>query len=210
MAGGRAVDDVAFDAIVLAGGSSTRMGTDKLMAEVGTGTLLDYALAAVADAQSVVVVGPRRPVSTAAENLHWTTEQPPGSGPASAIVQALPMVTATIVVVLAADVPFAATAIPRLVTAIGEHDAAMLIDESGRRQLLVAAYATQRLIDQTAGKCWADASVRSLVEGLDVVEVAAREAEALDCDTPDDLARARATAAGAASPAAANPEAAAR
>ena len=189
-----------FEAIVLAGGRSSRMHADKLALEIREISLLDHALAAVADAQSVIVVGPRRRVSTHAENLHWTTEQPPGSGPASAIAQALPMVRAPIVVVLAADVPFAATAIPRLLAALQTHDAAMLIDESGRRQRLVAVYATQRLRERAAGQTWADKSVRSLVDGLDVVEVASLDAEALDCDTPDDLARARTTAAQAANP----------
>jgi molybdopterin-guanine dinucleotide biosynthesis protein A len=187
-----------FDAIVLAGGRSSRMHADKLALEIDETSLLDRAIAATANATATVVVGPRRP--TQSRNISWTTEQPPGSGPASAIVQALPMVRAAIVVVLAADVPFAATAIPRLVAAIGEHDAAMLVDDAGRRQLLVAAYATQRLAERAAGKRWADTSVRSLVDDFDVVEVAARESEALDCDTPDDLARARTTAAEAANP----------
>lgn len=181
-----------FDAIVLAGGRSSRMHTDKLALEVNETSLLDHALAATANASTTVVVGPRRP--TQRENVSWTTEQPPGSGPASAIVHALSMVTEPIVVVIAADVPFAATAIPRLVLAWQSHDAAMLVDDAGRRQPLIAAYTTRTLRERAGDQIWADKSVGSLVEGLDVVEVPARGAESLDCDTPDDLARARAAA----------------
>lgn len=181
-----------FDAIVLAGGRSSRMHTDKLALEIGETSLLDHALAATVSARNTIVVGPRRP--TQRENLSWTTEQPPGSGPASAIVHALSMVGESIVVVIAADVPFAATAIPRLLAALQTHDAAMLVDDAGRRQPLIAAYATRQLRERSAGETWVDKSVRSLVEGLDIVDVAARGAESLDCDTPDDLARARAAA----------------
>lgn len=186
-----------FDALVLAGGAGQRMGnprgTDKAGLDVGGVTLLDRVLAAVVDAQRCVVVGPRRPTARA---VTFTIEEPAGSGPAAAIVHGLSMVHAPIVVVLAADMPFAATAVPKLIDALagGHADAAMLVDNSGRRQPLLAAYRTDALRRCADGRDWRGASVRALTEGLTVVEVAAAGDEALDCDTPEQLTAARAAA----------------
>jgi molybdopterin-guanine dinucleotide biosynthesis protein A len=188
---------VAFDAIVLAGGASSRMGSasdDKAMLDVGGVGLLDRVLAAVAGAEQTIVVGPRRPTKWP---VVFTTEEPPGSGPAAAIVHGLDRITAPIVVILATDVPFAATAVPKLLAVLAAEppaDAAMLVDESGRRQLLIAAYRVDALRCNAAGHEWRDASVRRLTGGLTVIEVAAAELEALDCDTPEQLARARESA----------------
>jgi len=183
-----------FDAIVLAGGAGLRMGdptgTDKAGLDVGGMTLLDRVLASVADAQHCAVVGPRRPT---AWPVTFSAEEPAGSGPAAAIVHGLSMVHAPIVVVLAADMPFAATAVPKLIDALagGHADAAMLVDNSGRRQPLLAAYRTDALRRCADGRDWRGASVRALTEGLTVVEVAAAGDEALDCDTPEQLTAAR-------------------
>jgi molybdopterin-guanine dinucleotide biosynthesis protein A len=200
---------VAFDAIVLAGGASSRMGsgtpdqaldkptdkpTDKAVLDVGGVRLLDRVLAAVAGAEQTIVVGPRRPTN---RPVVFTSEEPPGSGPAAAIVHGLDRITASIVVILAADVPFAATAVPKLIAALtgqAHADAAMLVDESGHRQLLIAAYRVDALRRNAAGHDWLGASVRRLTGGLAVIEVAAAEFEALDCDTPEQLARARESA----------------
>jgi molybdopterin-guanine dinucleotide biosynthesis protein A len=183
--------------MVLAGGASSRMGTasaDKAMLDVGGVRLLDRVLAAVAGAEQTVVVGPRRPTKWP---VVFTTEDPPGSGPAAAIVHGLDRITAPIVVILATDVPFAVTAVPKLLGALAgqaQADAAMLVDESGRRQLLIAAYRADALRRNAAGHEWLGASVRRLTGGLTVIEVAAAELEALDCDTPEQLTRARESA----------------
>jgi molybdopterin-guanine dinucleotide biosynthesis protein A len=185
---------VLFDVLVLAGGAGMRMGdprgTDKAGLDVGGLTLLDRVLSAVADAQRCVVVGPRRPT---AWPVTFTIEEPAGSGPAAAIVHGLSLINASVVVVLAADMPFAATAVPKLIDALSSEqvDAAMLVDESGRRQPLLAAYRTDALRRCADGRDWRGVSVRALTEGLTVVEVAAVGDEALDCDTPEQLIAAR-------------------
>lgn len=188
-----------FDALVLAGGASTRMRhTDKAGLDVGGIALLDRVLSAVADARHVVVVGPRRPT---AWPVTFTIEEPAGSGPAAAIVHGLSLIEAPTVVVVAADLPFAATAVPKLLDALirGQADAAMLIDDAGRRQLLLAAYRTDVLRRFADGRDWRGASVRALTESLTVVEVAAVGDEAFDCDTPEQLSAAQEAARRAAS-----------
>jgi len=186
-----------FDAIVLAGGSGQRMGdprgTDKARLDVGGVTLLDRVLAAVGDGQHCVVVGPRRPT---AWPVTFTVEKPAAAGPAAAIVHGLSMVRAPVVLVLATDLPFAFSAVPKLIDALAgaQVDAAMLVDDSGRRQPLLAAYRAEALRRYADGRDWRGASVRALTAGLTVVEVAAVGDEALDCDTPEQLTAARQTA----------------
>lgn len=183
-----------FDAVVLAGGAGRRMGdprgTDKAGLDVGGMTLLDRVLFAVADAQHCIVVGPRRPT---ASPVTFTIEEPAGSGPAAAIVHGVSFADAAVVVVLAADMPFAATAVPKLLDALAgaQTDAAMIVDDAGRRQPLLAAYRTDVLRRCSDGRDWRGASVRALTEGLTVVEVAAAGDEALDCDTPEQLTAAQ-------------------
>jgi hypothetical protein len=92
-----------FDAVVLAGGASRRMGQDKTTLYVGGLTLLDRVLASVAGAGRVVVVGPQRPVARevvvgpqrpVAREVVWALEEPPGAGPVAALAAGLPHVTA--------------------------------------------------------------------------------------------------------------------
>jgi molybdopterin-guanine dinucleotide biosynthesis protein A len=183
-----------FDSLVLACGAGLRMGdprgTDKAGLNVGGATLLDRVLAAVAGAQRCVIVGPRRPT---AWPVTFTLEEPAGCGPAAAIVHGLLLVNAATVVVLAVDLPFAATAVPKLIDALtgDQADAAMLVDDSGRRQPLLAAYRADALRRCAAGRDWRGASVRALTEGLIVAEIAAAGGEAVDCDTPEQLTAAQ-------------------
>jgi molybdopterin-guanine dinucleotide biosynthesis protein A len=197
---------VAFDAVIVAGGAGSRMRppatgsdpADKAILDVGGVTLLDRVLAAVAAAEQIVIVGPRRPVSKPdGVTVTFTTEQPPGSGPAAALVHALTFVTAPLVVVLAADVPFAATAVPRLIEAITTRTdvgAAMIVDQAGRRQSLLAIYRSEALRRAADSDRWIGRSMHELTTALSVLEVAAIGVETLDCDTPEQLATARALA----------------
>lgn len=182
-----------YDAIILAGGAGRRLGgVDKALVVVGADRLLDRALDAVRDAAQVIVVGPPRPVEA---DVLFTLEDPPGSGPAAAIAHAVRFVTTDVVVVLAVDVPFAAAAVPRLLAALSEHDAAMIVDAAGQRQPLLAAYRTRALQIRADERSWANRAVRALVEPFVVADVPATAGEALDCDTPDDVRRARLAAA---------------
>lgn len=185
-----------FDAIVVAGGRGERLGgVDKANIKVGEQTLLSRALAAVADAGRTVVVGPKRDLPA---NVVGVSEQPPGGGPAAAVTAGLAEVTSSWVVVLACDMPFIAKAhVQRLKETVmsSEHvgvDGATFVDGGGRRQLLAAIYRAERLrssalsLGETAG-----ASMRSLVNGLTLIELAADSVMSLDCDTWDDVTRSR-------------------
>lgn len=186
-----------FDAIVLAGGRATRLGgVDKPALDVGAVTLLDRAVAAVAGAGRVVVVGPRRPV---AGEVVWCREEPAGGGPAAAIAAGLEHTGAEVVVVLAADLPWVAPAVPRLLAAVGTEpagdlgvDVAVLVDAEGRRSYLAAAWRRSALTRAvTAMGDTSGAAARRLFEGADIIEVRDPAGWGEDCDTWDDVDRAR-------------------
>jgi molybdopterin-guanine dinucleotide biosynthesis protein A len=110
---------VDYDAIVVAGGRSSRLGSgaDKTRLLLNGQSLLDRVLTAVVDARQRVVVGEPRPVVVDAV---WAREDPVGGGPAAGVVAGLESVTAPIVLLLAGDLPGVDGAtVHRLLDAIG-------------------------------------------------------------------------------------------
>jgi molybdopterin-guanine dinucleotide biosynthesis protein A len=179
---------VDFDAIVLAGGRAARLGgLDKATVEIDGVALLDRALAAVAAARLVVVVGDDRRTS---RRVLWAREQPAYGGPVAATYAGLDALIRNgpgrgIVVVLAVDMPnVTAGTVERLVEGAEGYDAAVL-SAGGRRHLAMAvrgaALEAARPV-QTDG-----AAMRDLWAGLDLRDVPATGEEARDVDTPDDL-----------------------
>jgi molybdopterin-guanine dinucleotide biosynthesis protein A len=180
----------AYDAVVLAGGASSRMGgQDKTALALDGLSLLDRALAAVADAQQTVVVGVERPTI---RDVRWTREDPPGGGPAAAIACGLGLVTAPQVMVLAGDLPFVtAETVGRLRLAAGSVGAVM-VDDAERLQWLLSCWPTERLRSALSG----DQSGRPLHRQLGPLEPARVEGaggrpEWFDCDGPADIAAAK-------------------
>ncbi|MFJ8537056.1 NTP transferase domain-containing protein [Streptomyces sp. NPDC093591] len=197
--------DVAYDAVVLAGGAARRLGgADKPGVRVGGRALLDRVLAACADARSTVVVADPRPTS---RPVTWAREDPPGGGPLAALDAGLRRTTAERVVVLSADLPFLDDGtVRRLLAALGTSgaDGALLTDADGRDQPLVAAYRAPALrrelqaLAQAASTSGSAAGggltglpLRRLTGALGLTRVPDPVAS-FDCDTWDDIATARA------------------
>jgi molybdopterin-guanine dinucleotide biosynthesis protein A len=187
----------SYAAIVLAGGSGSRLGgADKAAIEVGGSTLLAHALDATAAAAATVVVGPVRDVPA---GVLSTQEEPPGGGPVAAVAAGLEALSADgpeIVVVLACDMPLVdAAAVDALVRALTERadvDAALYIDTGGRRQYLAAAYRRAPLAAAIASVGDpAGMSMRAVVTRLTAAEIAAHSDLTLDCDTWPDVERSR-------------------
>jgi len=179
------------DAIVLAGGAATRLGgAAKPQLAIAGRTLLDHAVAAVGDAECVVVVGPDQPVDAP---VVFCREQPPGGGPVAAIAAGLVHTRADVVVVLAADLPFVAPAVPRLLDALPAVGVALLVDESGRPNYLAAAWRRASLASalQRLGEA-AGASMRALIDFVPHVLVPDEAGWGRDCDTWEDFDQARA------------------
>lgn len=197
----------AFCAIVLAGGRASRLGgADKPGLVFGAHTLLGSVISAAmsAGASQVIVVGPDRPelrpdASPAthggpAGGIKFVLEEPPGSGPVPALRRGLAEVSAPVVAVLAADLPFlrarqleglldavAASAgaerpvTPGVVAAeTARPDAgrpglprsgAILLDDAGRPQWLVGCWRTEVL--RAAVRAHDGGSLRGLLGPLD-------------------------------------------
>jgi len=180
----------SLDAVILAGASARRLGgADKPLVEVAGRTLLDHVLAAVRDlAASIIVAGPER---AGFSGIRWVEEEPPGGGPVAALAAALALVDTAAVLVLAADLPRVAPAIPLLVGGLGEADAAMLV-AGGRPNYLAAVWRTRSLGDRLAAV--GDprgVAVRTLYRDVAVTEVLDPADWSSDCDTWDEIARLR-------------------
>lgn len=183
----------AYDAVVLAGGTGSRLGgLDKPGLVVAGRSLLDRVLDAAGPAASLVVVGPARPTGRA---VVWCREEPAYGGPVAALAAALPLGRAGTVAVLAADLPVLGAAVARLVAAVedGDGDGALLVDAGGRRQPLTAAYHRPALEAALAGVGPVHgASMRRLLGGMRLRELVDEDGAALDVDTPGDVERAEA------------------
>jgi molybdopterin-guanine dinucleotide biosynthesis protein A len=187
-----------FDAVILAGGGGRRLGgVDKGSLLVGGMPLLDRVLRASAGARRTVVVGIPRPTIRAAG---WTTENPAGGGPVAGLAAGLAALAEPadgvppLVLVLAVDlVRLDPDDVGRLLAALTDTaEAALFTDADGRVQPLAGLYRVAALrralnaIEPVSGK-----AVRLVVQQLAIVTVPDLGA-AGDCDTPDQLAAARA------------------
>jgi molybdopterin-guanine dinucleotide biosynthesis protein A len=175
-----------WDAIVLAGGASRRMGVDKVTIDVGGTTMLERVLSAVAGARRLVVVGPRRDTSL---DVLWCREEPAGGGPAAGLRAGLDHVGRDLVVVLAADQPFADHGVvAELLSATGTADGAVAVDASDRPQWLCSAWRADalRLLPLGPG-----ISLHATLGALDWRPVRVDGPATFDCDTPQDLQQAR-------------------
>lgn len=173
--------DVDASWLVLAGGAGSRLGQDKASVDLGGSALVERAVRTLADIDphaNVSIVGPDR-----------------AGGPAAAVTSMLPDCRTSLLGVYAVDMPFAASAIARVITSAAEDpeaDAWVPVDDGGRRQWLCALYRTEALRSAASGREWIDRAFHSLVASLTVVEVAVMESTSLlDVDTPADLERAR-------------------
>jgi molybdopterin-guanine dinucleotide biosynthesis protein A len=185
------LEDVTHDVIVIAGGRARRLGgADKPALTVGGRSLLDRVLAACAGAARTVVVGPRRPTCRPVE---WTREERPGSGPLAALGAGLRQVAEDTVLVLSADLPFLrAETVSGLVASLTDDG---VIVNDGRDQPLLGACRTESLRRELALLAGEHGRLDNLPLRLLTAELTLHRItspEALDCDTWDDIADARA------------------
>ncbi|SDP93800.1 Molybdopterin-guanine dinucleotide biosynthesis protein A [Actinopolyspora xinjiangensis] len=182
-----------FAGIVLAGGAGSRLGgRDKPAIRLAGRSLLDRTLEAASEAESLVVVGPRRPTT---RPVRWTREQPEGSGPVAALsagLAALPSV-ASLVAVLAADHPWLSRdTLRRLLEAcraVPDSGGAMLVDPGDRPQWLVGVWWVEPLRGAVPARPQ-NVALRDVLNRLRPLRVPAAPGEASDVDTPQDLRRA--------------------
>ncbi|MCQ1996769.1 molybdenum cofactor guanylyltransferase [Arthrobacter sp. zg-Y1171] len=163
-----------YDAVVLAGGRSTRLGgTPKALLLAGDSTLLETTLAAVPDAHNIAVAGPPElsnllssiELAGSAGTPLLVREEPAYAGPAAAVGAAVAALAALEssgslnegglkdrgrspwTMVLACDMPQIASAVRALLdaAAVPPAESLLAVDSSGNRQPLAALYRTADL-----------------------------------------------------------------
>lgn len=188
-----------YAAVVLTGGRASRLGgADKPALVVGGRSLGARVVEAAAGAARVVVVG--APVPGVEVDL-VVREEPPGGGPVAALAAGVVAVAEPVTAALAGDLPFldAPTVLALRSALAAEPDAAaaLLVDDTGRDQLLCAVWRTSALRSALAAVGGpAGVPLRAVLAAAGrVVRVAAGRQDPppwFDCDTEEDLASARA------------------
>lgn len=203
---------MSVEAIVLAGGRSTRFGRDKLAEDLDGGTVLAATIAAVsAVADIVIVVGPALPDGSGAGATHviHLPDPEPFGGPLVALATALDRRVVRdpreLAILVGGDMPRLVPAVLAAMLGLLDGDAAieavvLQAPEATRRQVLPLA--VRRENAAAAARAAIESGQRSLlalVERLAVVELPSATWRALDpagntlvdVDTPDDLDRLR-------------------
>lgn len=196
-----------FDAVILAGGRSSRLGgVPKARLTVGGTTLLERSLSAARGARRTAVVGPD--AGDLPPDVLGCREDPPFSGPAAAIAAGLSALSAaggpaSLTLVLACDMPRAADAVGALLDALaaaplgvpgsapaGGRDGFVAASADGRIQPLAGLYGTtalQRAIADAARRNVLDGgSVFALLASLELRRVPVPPGSTDDVDTWDD------------------------
>ncbi len=191
--------------LVLAGDGSSRLGRDKVTTHVDGHRLVDRLLAQVPAQVPVVLVGSSRPELL--DRVVLTQEDPAGGGPLAGIGAGLGEVSAPLVAVCAADMPFgvpvlagALARLSRLVPgstqACAGIDAVVPVDPRGRAQPLCAAHRTELLRERLASlEPLTGRPLRHVLPLLRVMEWPVPAQAVADVDTAEDLQAARTRAA---------------
>jgi molybdopterin-guanine dinucleotide biosynthesis protein A len=202
---------VEFDAVILAGGRSSRLGgVPKARLTVDGVTLLERSLRAARGARRTVVVGPD--TGDLPPDVLGCREDPPFAGPAAGIAAGLAALASAalasaaqaaeggagvppLTLVLACDMPAVAGAVSALLGALsagvaGGPDGVMALSADGRTQPLVGIYGTAALQRAVAGaanrKTLEGGSVFALLASLELRTVPVPPGSTDDVDTWDD------------------------
>ena len=198
------VEDLLFDAVVLAGGSAARLGgVSKPDAELGGRLLIDGVIVSVADAREIVVVGDVE----VPPGVHRTLEEPPRGGPVAGVAAGLATLAAATAppapwtVLLACDLADPLPAIGRLLAAwsyaqrhpqipTDDHDGWCLTDSTGHPQWLLGIHRTTALA-ASLGRLDSprDRSMKSFFAESTLVTVPADDDDVADIDTWAEHAR---------------------
>lgn len=197
---------IVLDAVILAGGRSTRLGGEQKAALLYRDrSLLSHALDAAEDARLRVVVGEVPANAPLPTGVMVTRESPVFGGPAAGIAagfDALEAATqrasvprADYVLLLACDMPGISEAIPvllRELDSLDPHTAGVIAeDDTGHPQYLAGVYRATGLaaaIDEHRGSL-TGLSVRALLAGLAPRRVSVPERSTRDIDTWPDAAQ---------------------
>jgi molybdopterin-guanine dinucleotide biosynthesis protein A len=173
----------AWRAVLLAGGRSSRMGTDKALLPWGEGTLLTHmhALLSDAGAQQVVVSGDR-------PDLDGVPDAQSDTGPMGALAQLAPRLHDGAWLVVPVDMPLLSA---DLMQALLSHDATCVcVDAHPLPMALRLDEAVRAAIHDVGARTGRERSLRALQQQLQAVHLPAPpwRDTLRNCNTPDDWA----------------------
>lgn len=191
-----------FDAVILAGGTGSRLGgASKADLELDGQRLLDRVLVAVADADTITVVGD----VAVPDGVHRTLEDPPRGGPVAGVAAGLSALDAAggaaeWTLVASCDLANPLPALGRLLAAwswavrstdvtTDDHDGWCLADADDRPQWLLGIHRTSTLrrgLERLGSP--RDRALHELFAEATLVTVPASRADVADIDTWADLA----------------------
>lgn len=185
--------------LVLAGGASRRMGTDKRLLPIDGVPMLRRTLERLAPAPCLVIVDPRRPPPIALpDHARLVSDTRPGEGPLAALEAGLRAADSHLVGVVAGDMPWVRPTVLALLalrlSVAPDATVACLADERGPQPLPLALRRERVLPHVTTLLDRGTRQLRALLAGAVVVEPASWRmvdpaGDTLrDVDTPADLA----------------------
>ena len=180
-------------AIIMAGGDSRRMGTDKANVTLGDKTLLQTVTATMRQLFPQVIISVRQP--RADIDLPQVCDEQPDGGPLAGLVASLGQITTPWAFMVACDMPFVVPEVVELLAGYRLQHQAVVPVVHGHPQPLAAFYATSCLAPLRASLESQQKGLRVVLKQLDVRYV--DEAEMLtadpllrsffDLDTPQDV-----------------------
>ena len=184
-------------AIVMAGGDSSRMGTDKASLLLDGQTLLQSVMATMQQLFPQVIVSVRQP--RAGIDLPQVCDEQPNGGPLAGLVASLGKIETPWAFMVACDMPFVVPEVVELLAKYRLQHQAVVPVVHGHPQPLAAFYAASCLGPLRASLAVQQKSLRNVLKQLDVRyvdEAEMLEADPLlrsffDLDTPQDVAAAR-------------------
>jgi molybdopterin-guanine dinucleotide biosynthesis protein A len=190
---------MSVGAIVLAGGRSSRFGSDKLAAPLEGRRLLAHAVEAVATVaeEIVVVISPHAPEPPLVIPARFARDPEPFGGPLVGLVAGLDVTVHDRIIVVAGDMPTLEPAVLRLVLdRLDMADAAALDTEDGLSPFPLALRRSPGVITARQLVAAGERRFLALTEALSAIHVPASAWTALDplrrtlrdVDRPEDLA----------------------
>ncbi|MFZ2300834.1 MAG: molybdenum cofactor guanylyltransferase [Gallionella sp.] len=184
-------------AIVMAGGDSSRMGTDKASILLDGKTLMQSVIATMQQLFPQVIVSVRQP--RVGIDLPQICDEVPDGGPLAGLTASLGKVNTPWAFMVACDMPFV---VPQVVELLAGHRAqhqAVVPVVHGHPQPLAAFYAASCLAPLRASLAAQQKGLRGVLQQLDVRYVDETEMmqadphlrSFFDLDTPEDVARAK-------------------
>ncbi|RUT72999.1 molybdenum cofactor guanylyltransferase [Ancylomarina longa] len=140
------LEDKKVFGIVLSGGKSSRMGTEKGLVTWNNKALIEYAIAAISPFCDQVIISSNKDCYSYLK-LPVVKDIIPDCGPLGGVYSVMKKHVADIYIVVSCDVPYIKSELySDLLSNLDYKDAVVPVDESGRKQPLTAVYGKSSLL----------------------------------------------------------------